>query len=229
MMAIHLFLIDPVARKNQDLLLSRALEHAGIDPGRSIKIQRAQNGKPVLDFDTAQAVGFSTSYARLEARTVALIALVPGRDIGLDVEIWPSRAADPVFLGTVASVEDARALRILGETGRDAGIALWVIKEAALKCTGEVVTDPRDLAVTPQGDDTFRVSTSSRAGSPHPEVDVALRVLSPNQEPGIALLTGVALAAGAHIETRGQRPIQISAAGWKLRKLRNFLSAITKA
>jgi hypothetical protein len=105
---------------------------------------------------------------------------------------------------------------MLGSNGNDAGIVLWVLKEAALKCTGEVMTDPPHLAVAHVSRNLFRVKSSASAGAPHPEIDVCLHVLTNETNPSTMLLVGLAMPAGALIN----RPIHFAAEGWKVTEYR---------
>lgn len=193
--------------------LRKAFEFAAIDFSSFKNMGQAKNGKPFLALDRPHNVGYSLSHSQ-EIEVIAL--LDEEREIGIDLEAWPQRGADPVFLETVASAEDESVLRVLGEMGHDAGTALWVVKEAALKCTGEVMTDPRDLSVACVSKNIFRVRSSAMARSPHAEIDVSLHCLA-NEN---VLLLGVAMSAGALIDGRKFRPVHVNASGWNMVKFR---------
>jgi phosphopantetheinyl transferase len=198
-------------RADRQSNLRLAFEYAGIDFLRLEKIIQAENGKPYLVLNGLSKVGFSVSHCK-ETEMIAL--LDEDREIGIDLEVWPQREADPAFLQTVASVDDRKALVKLQSHGNDAGIALWVLKEAALKCTGEVMTDPLQLSVAHVSRNLFRVKSSASAGAPHPEIDVCLHVLTSETNASIMLLVGLAMPAGALIN----RPIHFAAEGWKVAK-----------
>jgi phosphopantetheinyl transferase len=219
MMSIHLTLVDPAPQVSGESSIRQALGAVGLTSDQAFEIRRAPNGKPWIDFEHTQVVGFSPSYTQLEGRKLALIALVHGQDIGVDVELWPDDKADKAFLDTVAAAEDTGTLVSLSKSSHDAGVALWVIKEAALKCTGDVMTDPRDLAVTARRDGLYRVSPSMRANAPHPDIDVALYSLQSKAESKAVLLVGCALPAGAHIVNGKRRPVACSGNDWILSEI----------
>ncbi len=196
---------------DRQINLRRAFEYVEIDSLRFERVIHANNGKPVLVLIQLGKVGFSVSHCK-ETEMIAL--LDEDREIGIDLEVWPQREADPAFLQTVASVDDRKALVKLQSNGNDAGIALWVLKEAALKCTGEVMTDPLHLSVAHVSRNLFRVKSSASAGAPHPEIDVCLHVLTSETNASIMLLLGLAMPAGALTN----RPIHFAAEGWKVAK-----------
>ncbi len=200
-------------RADRQSNLRLAFEYAGIDFLRLERMIQAENGKPFLVLDGLGKVSFSVSHCK-ETEMIAL--LDEDREIGIDLEVWPQREADPAFLKTVASKEDHRMLPMLGANGNDAGIALWVLKEAALKCTGEVMTDPLHLSVAHVSRNLFRVKSSASATAPHPEIDVCLHVLTSETNPSNMLLVGLAMSAGASIN----RPIHFAVEGWKVAKYR---------
>jgi phosphopantetheinyl transferase len=198
---------------DRQINLRRAFEYAEIDFLRLERMIQAENGKPCLVLDGLSKIGFSVSHCK-ETEIIAL--LDEDREIGIDLEVWPQREADPAFLQTVASVDDRKALVKLQSNGNDAGIVLWVLKEAALKCTGEVMTDPLHLSVAHVSRNLFRVKSSASAGAPHPEIDVCLLVLTNETNPSTMLLVGLAMPAGALIN----RPIHFAAEGWKVTEYR---------
>jgi phosphopantetheinyl transferase len=196
---------------NRQLNLHGAFQCAGIELSRFEKMSQAENGKPILVLDMSCKVGFSVSHCN---KTEVIALLDEEREIGIDLEVWLQREADLAFLQSVASSEDRKAVAMLGSNGNDAGIALWVLKEAALKCTGEVMTDPRDLAVVHVSGNVFKVKPSARAMAPHPEIDVCLHVLIDESNANTMLIVGLAMPAGALIN----RAIYFAAEGWKVAK-----------
>ena len=180
------------ADENQEQDVHDLLARMGDGPDSSFAISRAVGGKPLLQVSASGHFGFSRSHARDSGLT--LLGLVRGHDIGVDIEHWPQGGCNLAFLESVASPEDAKAVAKLGATGRDVGVALWVIKEAALKCTGEVMTDPRDLAVHRQKNGVYRVRSANRASAPHPEIDVRLFT---TETMNTVFLIGVALGANS--------------------------------
>jgi phosphopantetheinyl transferase len=201
--------------------LRRAVEHSGVAQGATFDMRRAPNGKPWLDFRPVRMIGFSNSYTRLNGRKIALIALLPDHEIGVDLEVWPKTEADPAFLETVAATEDADVVEWLGQTGYNAGIALWVIKEAALKCSGEVMVDPRNLAVTLQRNGLYRVSNSKRAGAPHPEINVELLTLTSVPELAPVMIVGLATPFDGLTKKLPWQTFEFSEPGWKIGKIRD--------
>ena len=217
MNAIHLSIVE--AAVPLDKALRGLFDQLGIGHGVEIKPTRAINGKPILDVSSLPAIGYSRSHARIAGGEISAIALVEGRDVGIDIEAWPAHKAEASFLEAVASPEDGKALSTLVAGGRDAGVALWVIKEAALKCTGEVMIDPRDLVVSKIHKGLFAVTTSMRARAPHPDIDVRLFILESEHALNQTLLVGIALARGAHMTNRELRKIQFQNSIWSLSEL----------
>jgi phosphopantetheinyl transferase len=191
--------------------LRGAFECAGIDFSIFERISQAENGKPILVLDMSRKVGFSISHCK-ETEMIAL--LDEKREIGIDLEVWPQNETESAFLETVASAEDYRLLPMLSSNGSDPAIGLWVLKEAALKCTGEVMTNPIDLSVAHLSRNLFRVKSSASATAPHPEIDVCLHVLTDETSPTTILLVGLAMPAGALMN----RAIHFAAKGWKVTK-----------
>jgi phosphopantetheinyl transferase len=196
---------------DRQINLRGAFECAGIDHSRFERMSQAENGKPILVLDMSFKVGFSVSHCK-EAEMIAM--LDEEREIGIDLEVWPQNETESAFLETVASAEDYRLLPMLSSNGRDAGIGLWVLKEAALKCTGEVMTNPIDLSVAHLSRNLFRVKSSASATAPHPEIDVCLHLLTNETSPTTVLLVGLAMPAGAFMN----RLIHFATENWKVAK-----------
>ena len=200
---------------NREKNLEKTLANAGIEKRLSFELGRHPNGKPKLEFSPPRRVGYSVSHVAIGGRKMEALALLDeGCDIGLDVELWPQGEADPAFVDTISTPEDVKALRMLASGNHDAGVALWVVKESALKCTGEVMTDPRNLAVAHLHANLFRVQSSAGASSPHAEIDVSLHVLTQRKAPHSVLLLGLAMGAGSLTENRQARAIHFDANDW---------------
>lgn len=208
MKPVFVFISDSSDRWNN---LKTAFEFADLDFSEFDNVSRAATGKPILVFKHTRCVGYSVSHTD---RIEAIGLLEEEREIGIDLEVWPAQQSDPDFLDTLSCPEDVRVLRVLEKSGYNTGIALWVIKEAALKCTGDVMIDPRHLSVTHVAKNVFRVRSSSLARSPHPEIDVSLYALS-NE---IVLLLGVGMPAGALKIENKFRSVHFSSKGWKVVK-----------
>ena len=181
-----------------------------------IRLSKLSNGKPVIEATSISKIGYSRSHARVSVGGPTAVAVIEGRDIGLDIEPWPLKDADPDFLKSIASPEDSKVLSVLSLGGHDAGVALWVIKEAALKCTGEVMIDPRDLCVSKKQHGIFQVTSSGRARAPHPDIDVRLINLSSHSNNKPKLLVGIALGKNGHVENGLIRKVELIDREWSL-------------
>ncbi len=189
--------------------LQRALAHSQIQPSTLWKVAHGKNGKPQLLLNGAAKLGFSLSHAE----GIEVVALLEeDRELGVDVELWPQRETDLDFLQTIASEEDRKVVAKLTGGKHDAGVALWVLKEAALKCSGEVMTDPRELSAIRQFDNVFLLKSSAFASAPHPEIDVALHVLTSEKDAHQIFLLAVAMPAGS----LHKRPIKFEGKDWRL-------------
>lgn len=216
MTMIDLAIVEPDEASARDMVLSQLLAQRGIEDFHKGLLKRDGYGKPYLDLPGDRKIGYSSSHARWAGGSFGLIALAENCAIGIDVEPWPKKAADAAFLETIAAPEDATSLTHLGGDGYDAGTALWVIKETALKCTGEVMIDPRHLAVRRERKGTFLVSPSQMAGAPHPDIRVTLYLLQ-NADLRIGLfLVGIGLSASCDAGTANMNVIQKLPQSWKL-------------
>jgi 4'-phosphopantetheinyl transferase len=126
-------------------ILAREL---GIAPGE-VRLRDRQRGKPALDSAHAADLRFNVSHTR----GLSLVALAPGRDVGVDVErVDPGRAVD----GLIRTQLTARERRSLGElhgrARRRTFFALWTAKEAALKADGTGIAMPLSAVEAPVGE-----------------------------------------------------------------------------
>ena len=190
---VDLAIIEPNTLVERHRILVELLKQKGIDNFTFEQLKRDDFGKPYIELDE-RLIGYSFSNARFAGESFGLMALADGCAIGVDVELWPRRPNETVFLETVAAPEDKAVLRILGARGYDAGLALWVIKEAALKCSGDVMIDPRHLAVSQSCDKVLRVGPSLAARTAIPEFSVALFDLRFEKWPSHLFLCGAAVA-----------------------------------
>ena len=215
MTMIDLVIVEPDEAPARDMVLSQLLAQWGIDSFQNDQLKRDGYGKPYLDLPEPRKIGYSSSHARWADGSFGLFALAENCAIGIDVEPWPKKAADAAFLETIAVPEDAASLAHLGGDGYDASTALWVIKETALKCTGEVMIDPRHLAVRRERKGTFLVSSSKMAGAPHPDIRVTLYLLQ-NIDLRIGLfLVGIGLSANCDAGKGNMIVIQKLSQSWK--------------
>ncbi len=189
MTSVTLHFIDPYVETDRARIMLEMAEGQGLI---DVRFEKTPMGKPHLISATGESFGYSNSYARLEDRMAGLFAISTAFPLGVDLELWPRREADVDFLATVASPEDESVIALLARSGHDAGTALWVIKESALKCTGEVFIDPRWLAVSKLENGMFLVSTSRNARMPHLEIEVSLQGLESANANGDVFLVGLA-------------------------------------
>lgn len=132
-----------------------------------------EHGKPFLVNGPAQSPRFSLSHTR----GVAAVAIGEGADIGVDVEAQraetrSSTARDDLALARrfFAPEEIACLEARTGEERRDAFLALWTLKEAVIKATGQGLSAPLDgfsLRLDPPriaGDDGWSLARLRRAG-----------------------------------------------------------------
>jgi len=103
---------------------------AGVDPCE-LRFAVGPHGKPALV--DAPPLRFNLSHSA----DVALYALSPDREVGVDVEL-PRRAVDHVAIARrILGEAEAERLRALDEPRREREfLRAWVRWEAALKCTG---------------------------------------------------------------------------------------------
>lgn len=145
--------------------LRLSLSHEAEIPPHDIRLGRTALGKPVC----GNGLFFSMSHTdRLTA-----IAVSSTVDVGLDVEALPQTAHES-SLSAVRADEDTNLLASLSGSQADAEIILWSIKEATLKLTGDVMTDPRQLSARRLSDGGIKVGPSSLASAPVPETFVRL-------------------------------------------------------
>jgi phosphopantetheinyl transferase len=123
------------------------------------------------------------------------MGLCDSMEMGLDAEIWPNMTRDKDFLHSIMAPEDEKAVARLHGLHRDTGIALWTIKEAALKCCGAVMTDPRHVAVTTAKEGWWHVSAGALAGAPIPAISVKLLSVWQDQKQDAKILVAVAIAS----------------------------------
>ena len=190
--------------------LSRAEVLARVLGGR--QIARAANGKPYVRLSSSTQAGISFTHVRQAHRPFSIVAVCDEPQMGIDAEVWPCGKADPAFLDSVASAEDQALVTRILKTGHDAARFLWVVKEAALKASGEVMVDPRDLAVELSQQGHISVSTARQASAPTPEMRVQVLQLKAGDSDEIVLL---AIAFGAKLEPR----IVFSESNWALQSI----------
>ena len=184
-------------------VLARLAEHQPHD------VSRSHTGQPQLLLKSGQQLGFSIAHVRKGTRPISIMAVALGFQIGIDAENWPLGKADPAFLASVASNEDTAILTKLSKIKYDLARFLWVVKEAALKASGDVMVDPRELAVRLSYSGNISVSSTRNASAPFEEIGVRILQLRPSEGDETILL---AIATHA----KGEIDIAFSEAQWKL-------------
>lgn len=210
---IYLAVVEPDEPKTRAVVLAEQLAAMGLTAPPEFEV--GANGKPRLI--AGEPVGFSYTHIRTKQNPFGLMALIEDQDIGVDGEPWPLQAADPAFLQTIATREDEQALAALGADGRDAGIGLWVIKEAALKCIGEVMIDPRNVAVRPIGNNLFQIAQSALATALRPPIHVGVYKLSLQLMPAHLCLVALAVSAASQFEVANMNNVVFWTEHWLLR------------
>jgi phosphopantetheinyl transferase len=196
--------------------INRGLHYLGIAPPQNVSLKKLVSGKSYLEQTDGQRFGCSISRTHTASDNFTMVGITTENELGIDVEAWPKRLADPHFLSTVASPEDAAAVRQFEKSNHDAAIALWAIKEAALKCSGDVMTDPRNLALTSNGNGSFRVLPSLLATAPHPEIDVTVMALTKIDDADCAYLVAIALPKNAHSRTPKLISVHLETQTWQV-------------
>mgnify|MGYP002381324726 CR=1 FL=1 len=178
----------------------------------------SDTGKPALQLADGQVIAYSHARVRAEGRVAIVHALCRSHEVGLDAEIWANAALDETFLESIRCQEDARTIGLLRHTGRDVATALWVIKEAALKWSGDIMRDPRHVSVTPFSSNRFAIDASTEAGSPVPACHVDVFIASLPDFP-----THIPLIAVAHA-LQGSTDMNVSSLHFGIEPLRLGLS-----
>ena len=130
--------------------------------------QKAETGKPYLLGHDSHKAGLSISHVRTATPPFSIIAVSMVPAIGVDAETSPKRCMDENFLISIAAPEDANIITKARAAGRDPATLLWVLKEAALKASGEVMTDPRHLTLGLSTNGHIQASASGAATAPLP-------------------------------------------------------------
>ena len=205
---IFLAIVESDGPEARAQALSELLAASGLERLGFLGLGWLESGKPFLKFNDPQRAGYSLSKFRSGNKVSAVMALCSGHDIGVDAEIWPQPSDDPGFLASIAAPEDQKAVEVLQDWGPDAATALWVIKEAALKCCDEVAIDPRHVSVTPAKAGLWLVTPGRLAGRPFPPMTVQMVTLTGGAKPGREVLASVAVP----IEKVSQ--IKVVTQGW---------------
>ncbi|MEV8637649.1 4'-phosphopantetheinyl transferase superfamily protein [Streptosporangium sp. NPDC051023] len=166
----------------------------------SLAFARGPYGKPYLP-------GTSIRFSLSHTRTVALLAVTRGEEVGVDIEELPRGGRYERVSARCFAEAEAWRVRECDPALRPRLFAtLWAAKEAYLKMTGEGLGRGLNTFVVDVGDD-WRPVLSSVDGAP-PRRPVALHPLDLAVD-GIAMLcASAALRVGIvrHVATIGARP-----------------------
>ncbi len=217
---MHIGIVQPDTAMRRTEILRELLQAAGQSDAETVRLLRQTNGKQKVECADGRTWHCNFSRVRNAPQIFGLIAVSDETELGIDVEVWPEIAADPDFLDSISTSEDACAIQSLVRLNRDAGIALWVVKEAALKCSGDVMIDPRHLAVSEFREGIYRIGPSLLAGAPVPDVIVGLFQIRALKWPGIEFLCGIALPHSHGMILKSlTKPYRIGA-GWQIEALK---------
>lgn len=140
---VHVWAVELEGRADSTTALRLLLgRHLREEPA-ALRLVRRPGGKPALDHPWSW-LGFNVAHSA----GLALVALGPGREIGVDVErLDPKRASGPIA-DSVFSPREAAVLRSLREPARThAFFSCWTRKEAFVKATGEGIAGIERLDV----------------------------------------------------------------------------------
>ena len=114
-------------------LLRFALSQQAGGPPQNWRFATAERGKPYL-IDPPRDLRFSMTHTR----GMVAVAVTEGVEIGVDVEPANRRAESMKLADRFFAPEETAMLRALeGDARRDAFFAIWTLKEAVVKATGE--------------------------------------------------------------------------------------------
>ncbi len=154
MTEIHLTSFLPNSRAEAITLLAKTI---AMPDGQMI---RADTRKPFLKGKGLGRCGLTITHVRRCAQPFSLMAASPWPNIGIDAEAWSQANRNKVFLDSIMASEEAELAQEITKRGLDAGLFLWVAKEAALKACGHVMVDPRDITISATGANRARASNS---------------------------------------------------------------------
>ena len=168
-----------------NLLVAHGL--AGFEP------RKAQSGKPYLLAASDRMAGLAICHVRKAAMPFSIMAVSDAVALGIDAEASPTGQMDEAFLNSIAAPEDQPLIGRVRKAGRDPATLLWVLKEAALKASGEVMTDPRHITVSQTPNGHIEASTSASASAPLPRSILRVFELSTKAtENGVVLAVAIA-------------------------------------
>jgi len=164
-------LLAPFTNNTRSAILARLLTLHGL-PGAVES--KGPEGKPFLQMPDGSRRGLAITHLRETKMPLSLMAVADEPMFAIDAEAWPRAVTDETFLNAIAAPEDVAVIARLKARGRDAGTALWAIKEAALKASGEVMNEPRNISVELSPNGHYWAATSASATAPVPTAKVGL-------------------------------------------------------
>ncbi|MEO9168849.1 MAG: 4'-phosphopantetheinyl transferase superfamily protein [Aestuariivirga sp.] len=159
---VELHLTDFVA-ESRGLALATIISSLGL---AQAKLIRDDYYKPFLQTPEGQIFGLGITHIRKAAKPFSLMAASTYPQLGLDAELWNHAPRDDVFLKNVMAKEETELAQAVNVKGHDAGLLLWVGKEASLKSHGLAMVDPRHLALRQVSANHFRAEASMAATAP---------------------------------------------------------------
>ena len=164
-------LLAPFTPNTRSATLARLLTLHGL-PGAVEST--GPEGKPFLQMPDGSHRGLAITHLRRSQTPLSLMAIADEPMFAIDAEAWPKANTDETFLNAISSPEDVEVIACFKASGRDAGTALWAIKEAALKASGEVMNEPRNISVERSPNGHYWAATSASAMTPVPTAKVGL-------------------------------------------------------
>ena len=155
--------------------------------------RKADSGKPYLLAADGRMAGLAICHVRKSAPPFSIMAISNAAAMGIDAEAWPTNETDEAFLNSIAAPEDGPLIAKVRKAGRDPATLLWMLKEAALKASGEVMTDPRHITVCLSPNGHIEASTSASATAPLPRSILRVFELSTKAtENGVVVAVAIA-------------------------------------
>ena len=164
-------LLAPFTNNTRSAILARLLTLHGL-PGAVES--KGPEGKPFLQMLDGSRRGLAITHLRRSQTPLSLMAVADEPMFAIDAEDWPRAVTDETFLNAIAAPEDVAVIARVKASGRDVGTALWAIKEAALKASGEVMNEPRNISVELSPNGHYWAATSPSGTTPVPTAKVGL-------------------------------------------------------
>ena len=202
MVEFHLASFSPESRATT---LAQLAHNIGLPQA---SLARTETYKPYLLAPDGQTCGLAIAHIRRSAQPFSLMAACTTNNIGLDAEIWPIGTGDAIFRNSIMAKDDTNLAETFRAKGLDSGLLLWVGKEAALKATGHVMVDPRDIAITQLKQNLASATPNKNAQAMLPQTSLAYYTFAAPQS-GETVLMAIALANAS----LASKPIRILHSG----------------